>query len=409
MRAVDFKNQVNCNVPIVVSSKSMDLLFALTYYRPHISGLTIYVQRIAEALAQQGHTITIITSRYNAALSQDEYINGVRIVRIPITRRISKGVVMPGYTAIAKRLIQKSDVCFLNLPTTPVEAIYLPILAGKAGKPIIGIYHCDLHLPPGAVNRIVNIVVNITGRYAAGKVDRIVISTRDYAESSMVLSQLKNKYDLIPPPICLPQPKIEEVEAFKHKYAPNGETLIGFAARLASEKGLEYLVQAIPYIKKKIPNLKVLFAGPYKNVVGEEKYRDRVMPSIKRLNDCWLFLDVLGDEMETFFAACDITVLPSVNRTESFGLVQVESMLSGTPVVASDLPGVRVPVIETGMGKLAATGNSLELAESIIEVLQNRNAYIRPIEEIKSIYSIDKTLQLYTDLINRVVNSGRIN
>jgi glycosyltransferase involved in cell wall biosynthesis len=145
------------------------------------------------------------------------------------------------------------------------------------------------------------------------------------------------------------------------------------------------------------------------NVAGEESYRNRVMPLITALNGKWEFLGVLGDVMETFYAACDVTVLPSVNCTESFGLVQVESMLSGTPVVASNIPGVRMPIKDTGMGKLAAPGNSRELADAIVSVLQNRKDYIRPAEEISNIYSLKKTVGLYDDLINRVTNNMRSN
>lgn len=141
-----------------------------------------------------------------------------------------------------------------------------------------------------------------------------------------VLRQCRNKRELIPPPIYIPKPKAPDVEAFRLKHAPDNETLIGFAARFATEKGLEYLAQAIPDIKKHIPKIKGRFAGPCINVAGEESYRNRVMPLITALNGKWEFLGVLGDVMETFYAACDVTVLPSVNCTESFGLVQVESM-----------------------------------------------------------------------------------
>jgi glycosyltransferase involved in cell wall biosynthesis len=59
-------------------------------------------------------------------------------------------------------------------------------------------------------------------------------------------------------------------------------------------------------------------------------------------------------------------------------MVQVESMLCGTPVVASDLPGVRVPVQATGMGKLAPPGDPRVLAEAILEVLEHRERFLLP-------------------------------
>ena len=62
----------------------MRLLFALTYYRPYTSGLTIYVQRLATAMKARGHIVTILTSQYDPSLPRREIIDGVRVVRAPV-------------------------------------------------------------------------------------------------------------------------------------------------------------------------------------------------------------------------------------------------------------------------------------------------------------------------------------
>ena len=62
----------------------MRILFALTYSRPHVSGLTIHIQRIAEALAARHHQVTVLTSRYRPDLAADEYMHGVHVVRVPV-------------------------------------------------------------------------------------------------------------------------------------------------------------------------------------------------------------------------------------------------------------------------------------------------------------------------------------
>ena len=81
----------------------MKILFILTYYRPHVSGLTIYVERLATALAQRGHQVTVLTSQYSKDLSQTETVQGVRVVRVPVAWRLNKGVIMPGFTLAAWR------------------------------------------------------------------------------------------------------------------------------------------------------------------------------------------------------------------------------------------------------------------------------------------------------------------
>ena len=67
----------------------MKVLFILTYYRPHVSGLTIYVERLAKALAERDHSVTVLTSHYARALPYEEHFDGVRIVRIPVAFRFS--------------------------------------------------------------------------------------------------------------------------------------------------------------------------------------------------------------------------------------------------------------------------------------------------------------------------------
>ena len=80
-------------------------------------------------------------------------------------------------------------------------------------------------------------------------------------------------------------------------------------------------------------------------------------------------------EFAAFFQLCEVTVLPSTNPTESYGMVQVESMACGAPVLASDRPGVRVPVQITGMGKLVRPGDANDLARALVEVLDNPAGY----------------------------------
>jgi glycosyltransferase involved in cell wall biosynthesis len=149
----------------------------------------------------------------------------------------------------------------------------------------------------------------------------------------------------------------------------------------------------------------VLFAGQYKDVMGEEAYRRRLMPLIERLGPGhWEFLDVLKQEqMPAFFAACDVLIVPSLNSTESFGLVQVEAMLCGTPCIASNLPGVRQPPLMTGMGEVTPIGDSAELAEAIIRIIRRPDDYARPRSLIEDAFSLDRTVSGYEALFDELV------
>jgi glycosyltransferase involved in cell wall biosynthesis len=171
---------------------------------------------------------------------------------------------------------------------------------------------------------------------------------------------------------------------------------------LATEKGVEVLIEAMPRLLETFPRAKVLFAGQYLDVMGEEAYYQRLMPMIQRLGDeHWEFLGMLDqDQMPAFYAACDVLVVPSLNSTESFGLVQVEAMLCGTPSIASNLPGVRQPPRMTGMGQVTPIGDVAALAEALIQIIERPEDYARPRHLIEDTFSLERTVSGYEALFD---------
>ena len=103
----------------------MRILFALTYYRPHVSGLTIYVERLAREMARRGHSVTVLTSQYETDLPREETVDGVHVIRAPVLLRISKGVIMPTFGLLATRLVRQHDVVSLHLPQFDAAGVAL--------------------------------------------------------------------------------------------------------------------------------------------------------------------------------------------------------------------------------------------------------------------------------------------
>ncbi len=382
------------------------VLIVLTYYRPHTSGLTIYAERLAKGLARRGHAVTVMTSRYDRALPLKEERDGVRVVRVPVAFRVSKGVIMPTFGFIATRLVRSHDVVSLHLPQ--FDAAGVAARARLMGKPSTLTYHCDLKLPAGPFNGFVNRVVDVMNHLAGLLADRVVAYTDDFAVHSPFLSRFAHKTVVIPPPVELPPASPEEVEIFARRVGLDGcGPVIGMAARLAAEKGVEVLLEALPRVLEVYPNARVLFAGQYQNVLGEEAYARRLAPLLEKYRDRWTFLGVLSPkEMAAFYPNLDVLVVPSLNSTESFGLVQVEAMLCGTPSIASDLPGVRQPVLQTGMGEIVPVGDSRALAEAILRVVGQRERYIRPREEIARRWSTEQTAAAYEALFEQLLAGG---
>jgi glycosyltransferase involved in cell wall biosynthesis len=384
----------------------MRILLGLTYYRPYISGLTIYVERLGRALSARGHDVTVLTSHYAPDLPREEQMDGLRVVRVPVTARVSKGVIMPALGYWATRLARENDVLSLHLPQFDAAGI---ALRGRLfRKPTILTYHCDLQLPPGPFNRAIDQAVYGANYVAAQFADRIVAYTQDYADNTRFLRRFSRKLAVIPPPVVMPVPGPDAVEAFRIKHKLGGKRVIGFAARFAAEKGIEYLIDGMPELLKCFPNLKVLFAGPYRNVLGEDEYWQRLAPRIEALGDHWEFVGTLNpDELPAFYGSLDSLLVTSINSTESFGLVQVEAMLCGTPVVASNLPGVRQPVRMTGMGEIVPIADTDGLVKGIGRVLADRSRFIRPRAEIEQQFDLDVTVRSYERLFENEIQKKR--
>jgi glycosyltransferase involved in cell wall biosynthesis len=354
----------------------MRILIALTYYRPHYSGLTIHAEREARALVARGHQVTVLTSRFDPNLPFREVKDGVEIIRPKVLFHISKGVIMPSMWVWSWKLIRRVDVVHLHAPQ--FDAAIIALQARLLHKPVVLTYHCDMQLPGGFMHSVANLVSNLTNHISARMARVIIHNTRDYAEYSPFMRRYLDKLQPILPPVEVTPITQADRQTFRDKFKIQpGTRLIGMAARLATEKGVEYLAEALPTVLEKYPQARVLFVGPYQNVVGEEAYAERLAPLIAQLGEHWSFLGVVTpQEMSAFFHECEVTVLPSINSTESYGLVQVEAMTCGTPVIASNLPGVRVPVQMSGSGLIVPARDTQALAEALIAILDHPQNYL---------------------------------
>jgi glycosyltransferase involved in cell wall biosynthesis len=381
----------------------MNILVCLTYYRPHYSGLTIYAERLARALAKAGHEVTVLTSQYDKSLPLSQEQDGVKVIRLPVTAHVSKGVLMTAMPFQALKQALQADVVHLHLPQ--FDASYVALMARLIGKPVLLTYHCDLFLPKGLVNKVANQVSHLANHLSAMAANVIVTNTRDYAEHSPFLRHYLSKVQVIQPPVELPVVGEHELADIRRKADIRpGEKIIVMAARLATEKGVEYLVQALPAVLEKHPRARVLFVGQHESVFGEEAYAQKLAPLIERLGKAWSFMGVLPSvELAAVFHLANVLVLPSINSTESYGMVQVEAMTCGTPVVATDLPGIRQPVAMTGMGLVVPPQDAMALANAINTILDNPQQYRGDAAAVSERFSSKTIANTYDQIYKKLV------
>ena len=335
----------------------MRILMALDYYRPNVSGLSLYVERLGRALAERGHAVTVLTHRHAPGLPLVETDGGVRVVRAPVAARVGKALLSPALILRAARELASADVLHLHAPLVPAFPLAL-----------------------AAVARQVPVVVTYT---------------EDYARHVESLAERPETVRWILPPVPDPLPTGLSREEARAKYGVRGSPVILFLGRFAEEKGLPHLISAFPIVRAVFPSAALVLAGEKDSVPGET-VGERLAPLLADSESGIVATGLVAPEKTPeLLSLADVLVLPSTNSTESFGLCQVEAMLSGVPCVASDLPGVRQPVRMTGMGEIASVGDASSLARALVAVLSDPERYRRPHEVVRSAFEMARTVAEY--------------
>jgi len=372
---------------------------ALDYYRPNVSGLTLYVEHLAEGLARRGHAVSVLTHRHEPSLPRCADENGVRVVRARVAARLGKALVSPAIVAAAVAEMTKSDVLHLHAPL--VTAVPFSALAATLRLPTIVTFHCDLQPPPRLLQRPVEVLARASQNFALDRADMIVTYTEDYARATTPLAERIDKVRWILPPVAEPPSTGRGAAEIRARLGVSGSPVILFLGRFAEEKGLPVLVDAFAAVRRRFPSAALVLAGA-KDVPGETVL-ERIEPLLADPSSGVHAPGVVPPgEIADLFAISDVLTLPSINSTESFGLVQIEAMLHGVPVVASDLPGVRQPARMTGMGEIAPIGDAAGLAAALLRILESPERYRRPAGEIREMFREEATLDAYEAAYRRI-------
>ncbi len=350
----------------------MKILIGLTYYLPNISGVSQYASILAEELIARGNKVRIICAK-----STNKNVVGVWGVSI------GKGFIMPMYWLKSIKQVKWAEVVNCHLPS--IESFWLALWAKIFKKKLIVTHHCEFMVTGTISNKIIAILSWPIHFFVYLWADMIVAYTKDYANYSSFLKIFNKKVVYILPPIKISKIKHQNLK-LKNKY------IIGYVGRIAWEKGLDRLIKIIPLLKKEI-NFEMWWVGPFDEVKGDSYY-EKLKHQILKQNE---YIKLIGpvknhDLLNQYYAKFDCLVLPSTDNLETFGIVQAEAMVCGVPVIASNLPGVRVPVHMTGMGEIASITDNNDLAEKIIKVLKTK--YKKNDDNLK-LFDYKKTVDEY--------------
>lgn len=335
------------------SAHEFDVVIGANFYYPHISGLSDAARMLAERLAQEGLHVRVVCCRHDKNSPTRENLNGVEIERVPVIANVRNGPVSPLFPFRLAARARKSALLNLHLPM--LESGIVSLLT-KNCKQIIT-YQCDYVGPDSAIGRIIEKIIDASNRAAIDRASCVVVSSHDYAKQSRLAESLTKAIPITPPF----KSRAEGSPSFRRSAGFH----YGFLGRITIEKGLTYLIHA--FKKCAGPDDRLLIGGDLSRQQGESTIQE-----VKTLVSSDARIELLGfiadDLLGDFYASLDAFVFPSVNRLEAFGIVQMEALSAGIPVIASNLPGVRTIILNSGGGLLAEPGDIDDLARVMTKI-----------------------------------------
>ncbi len=380
------------------------VLFVLYYYDPYCSGLTLHVQRLAEDLARRGAQVTVLTTRHDPNLEPRASIRGVQVVRARPWLSVGKGPIAPGLLGSAIRLGSRADVIIPVMPLA--EAGPISVLVPRSR--LLPLYICDLRLGSDLFSRVVERLSALSARTTIARADRFCASSRPYVAASRVVSRYTSRCVAVPPPIEPGRFDASPAGAarLRARLGLADEPVVGFVGRIVYEKGLPVLVEAIRRLRADHPDVVLVIAGDGDAVAGGgvlDVLRAEISDD-RRI----LLTGFLSDEdLVSFYSACTVLALPSIDPLEAYGMVQVEAMLCGCPVVASALPGVSIPIRTSGMGVLVPPGNPDALARGLAQVLAAPDRVRIPRSEVAAAFDPQIPYGAMADAVAITATQGR--
>jgi glycosyltransferase involved in cell wall biosynthesis len=333
-------------------------------FPPYYSGTGMVCYHNALELARRGHDVTVLTAAHPPGTY--EYPPEIRVRRLPVAFRIGNAPLLPGLLQL-----QKYDIIHLHYPFFfGAELVWLAAHLRQLSYVIT--YHQDV-LFTGLMRLAEHNHHVLLGRIIMAQASKLYATSWDYARASRVSEMLQAR-----PQIVDEIPNGVDTKRFcpdgssrllRDRYACTDQDkivlFVGAIDHAHYFKGIDGLLQAIRHIDD--ASVKLL-------LVGDGDLRETYQQQAQELGIAQRVLfcgRVSAEELPQHYVLGDILVLPSTTMGEAFGMVLIEAMACGKPVIASNLPGVRSVVHDGEDGLLVEPGNVADLAAKIRQLLDD--------------------------------------
>lgn len=373
--------------PRLVAEHKPRVLHVGKFYPPHAGGMESHLEALCGQLREK-IDLEVIVAASNSLRSSEELIDGVKVAHLGRLFTLRSAPMCP--TMVRRIRNTKADLVHIHWPNPAALLAYLA--SGHPGRLVIT-YHSDV-----VRQKVLTHIFDPVLRRGLDRADAIIVSSANYMNSSEVLRPYRNKCRVIPFGIDVERferPNELKVVRLRKQFGPR---LILSVGRLVYYKGFEFLIDAMKSVNA---HLVLVGSGPME---AELRARIRACRSEDRVTLLTRVKDVVP-----FYHAAELFVLPSIARSEAFGIVQLEAMACARPVVNTQLDsGVPCVSLDGVTGITVPPADARELAGAINSLLDNPRhramygdaAYRRVRKHFSLARMADQTLAVYREVLN---------
>lgn len=360
------------------------------FFPPDIGGIETAMYEITEGLNKRGIRCDVLCSNSGREYREDT-INCYRVYRTKSYGKIASTSVSPQMICKFKEIVDSYDIIHLHSPD-PMANMALFLINPKRQKVIIH-WHSDIVKQKFLLQFYRPLLF-----WMLRRADVILGTSSLYVEGSTFLKDFQDKISILPFGIKKLDYQEEKVNKIKSKFP--GKKIVFSLGRFVYYKGFEYLIRSSEYLDD---SYVILLGG-----TGKEEQKLRILAKPYQ-NKVFFLGNIPGEELGNYYKACDIFCLPSIERSEAFGLVIVEAMSFGKPVVTTKIPYSGVSWLNqdgiTGIN--VEPKNSEALAYTIMKICKNEalyktmseNALMRYREHFTNDKYVDSLIQLYEKIL----------
>ena len=376
--------------------KKQSVLHVGKFYRPHIGGMETHVEALCRQLSESMDVRVLVAS--NGWRGENSLIDGVAVTRVPRLISIARAPICPGMVWQIRK--SRADILHLHLPN-PAGALAV-LASGYRGRFVVT-WHSDVVRQ----RRLVRLYQPLE-RLLLKQCDAIVASSPAYIASSPILRQYADRCHSIPFGIDAKQFDDDRVNRslvsdLRRRFGPRMILSVG---RLVYYKGIQFLIQAMAKVDAK---LVIVGEGPLRADLERQAASNGIADRV-------IFLGEISDHLTSYYHACDVFALPSCERSEAFGIVQLEAMACSKPVVNTQIDsGVPFVSVDGVTGITVQPRNPDEIAAALNHLFDNpelrrrmgRAARARVLNEFGIREMAARTLDLYRRLLKDSRNGAR--